>query len=109
MTSTLSTPENYVMSLGKYKGMKVIDIAKIRLVDKFGIERPAGLRYLRWLSTQDWFGRQDVIKQILSQVGGEDEEEDIKPKVQKKVKNQRNQRRLKLYRLKRARMMIAMY
>ena len=50
---TTLTPENYIMKLGKCKGMKAVDIVNIRMTDKNGKERKEGLRYLKWLCQQD--------------------------------------------------------
>ena len=90
---TTLTPENYVMKLGKYKGMKAVDIVNIRMTDKNGKERKEGLRYLKWLIQQDWFKHTSIIEQIISKVDDDeqegDDEKEIKPKpIEKKKKKE---------------------
>ena len=82
---TTITPEKYVMRLGKYNGMKAIDVANIRIMDKHGKEKREGVRYLKWLITRDWFKHTSIIEQIISTVDDTPTEEaEVKPKVQKK-------------------------
>ena len=58
-------PEKYTMPFGKYKGMYAKDIVKITQVDKNGKDQKIGMKYLKWIVTQDWFRNTDIIKQII--------------------------------------------
>jgi hypothetical protein len=66
MAQTIS-PENYVMSFGKFKGMKAIDIVNIHTVDGNDVDVSTGLNYLEWLlePEQKWFKHSDIIKKIV--------------------------------------------
>ena len=83
MNSETLTKDNYVMKFGKYKNMFIKDIAKITTIDKNGETKKDGLQYLRWLIGQEWFKHQNIVKQLIDDIGEEIKEE---KKVEKKGK-----------------------
>ncbi len=90
--STQVTADNFVLRLGKYKGMLCKDVAKISIIDeKSGIKKDEGLRYLKWLVQRDWFRQVDLVTQIIKEHEPQDENKKEEPKVenvkQRKVKD----------------------
>ena len=86
MNSEMLTKDNYVMKFGKYKNMFIKDIAKITTIDKNGETKKDGLQYLKWLITCDWFKHQNIVKQLIDDIGEEIEEIKEEKKVEKKGK-----------------------
>ena len=75
--------ENYIIPFGKYKSMKLVDVIKIKCVDKNGEDKQTGLLYLQWLVTQDWFRHKDIVNDVLSKCNNTIKEEPKKEKVKK--------------------------
>ena len=85
MTEAL-TKDNYVMKFGKYKNMLIKDIVKITTIDKNGKTKKDGLQYLQWLITCDWFKHQNIVKELIDDIGEEIEEHKEEKKGEKKGK-----------------------
>ena len=79
------TVENYIMPLGKYKGMYIKDILHLKTVNKKGEEVDTGRYYLDWLTKpeQSWFRDVDLINKLLGK-------EDPKPKPTPKKTYKKN-------------------
>ncbi len=73
------SPENYVLPLGKYKGLYAKDAVKIVVVDKDGKEKKEGLRYMKWLIDQPWFRDTEIIKKLISDAEGDIADDDHYP------------------------------
>ena len=87
-TKTL-TAETLIIPFGKYKGMRVVDIAEIYIVDKNGEDKPAGLLYLQWLCTQEWYTYKDIIHEIIDKAdlcNADKEEQEIIEEIKKPKK-----------------------
>ena len=84
MTSKF-TPENYVMPLGKYRGMRAVDVSKLYTVDKNGEDVDSGVKYLTWLIQQNLFKHADIIRAIIGDTKqcATDTEEKPKPEPKK--------------------------
>lgn len=86
MNSETLTKDNYVMKFGKFKNMLIKDVAKITTIDKNGETKKVGLQYLQWLTGQDWFKHQSILKDLMNEIGEEIEEVKEEKKVEKKGK-----------------------
>ena len=81
--------EEYVMKFGKYINMRAVDVSKLYVVDKNGIDQPIGLKYLKWLCDQDWFKHKDTISAIIKKAEScisEKEESEVVPKKKSQKK-----------------------
>ena len=59
--------EEYIMPFGKFKNMRIVDVAEICQVDKNGVDKCVGLHYLKWLCDQDWYRHKDIVEQVIKQ------------------------------------------
>ncbi len=82
--STIKNPEDYVMPFGKFKGLRAVEVVKVVIADKNGVDQPIGLKYLEWLCEQDWFKDTQIIRQVI--VNNEMEEDSEPKKKQSKPK-----------------------
>ena len=60
------TVDNYVIPLGKFRGMTAKSLINIETVNKYGKSEPTGKKYIAWLINQEWLHDKD--KQILSKI-----------------------------------------
>ena len=80
------TKDNYVMKFGKYKNMLIKDVAKITTIDKNGETKKVGLQYLQWITGQEWFKHQNIVKELIDDIVKEFGEDKEEKKIEKKSK-----------------------
>ena len=86
MSKIERTPQNYILPLGKYKGMRLTDVVNLTLVDKDGKDKEVGKQYLIWLCKQSWFRDTEIVQKVLGEVKEDSNEEEPKPKKDVKKK-----------------------